>query len=192
MNKGKLIVGASNMLEVGEKTKTRLPGWHRKMSIAATLMGCLAGSVAWALDAVKGPAVLEVSGQIEVRNQGTLAVFDLKALKALPQKSFTTHTPWDQKPVSFSGPLLRDVLQRVKAKGQFVQAVALNGHRLKLPVSAALEHDVVVAVLKNGQSIPVRSKGPLFIVSHFDAQKELKHKMPVERWMRQLKAIEVE
>jgi hypothetical protein len=192
MNKGKLIVGTSNMLEIGEKTKTRLPGWRRKLSIAASLMGWLAGGTAWALDAVKGPVVLEVSGQIEVRNQGTLAVFDLKALKALPQKSFTTHTPWDQKPVSFSGPLLRDVLQRVRAKGQFVQAVALNGHRLKLSVSDALEHDVVVAVLKNGQSIPVRSKGPLFIVSHFDAQKEFQHKMPVERWMRQLKAIEVE
>lgn len=182
----------SNLLEVSEKTKTVLSTLRRKMRVLCVMSGLFAGGVVWALDAPKGPVVLQVSGLIEAHNQGKVAALDMRALQALPQKSFTTQTPWDQKPVSFSGPLLRDVLQLVKAKGQHIRAVALNDYRVKMPVSDAREHDVVVAVQMNGQAIPVRTKGPLFIVYPFDAKKELQHKTYYERSIWQLKAIEVE
>ena len=182
----------SNLLEVGEKTKTVLPNLRSKVGVLGVILAMLSGSAVWALDAPQGPVVLKVSGLIEAHNQGKVAVLDMKALQALPQKSLTTRTPWDQKPVTFSGPLLRDVLQLVKAKGQHIRAVALNDYRVKLPVSDARDHDVVVAVLMNGQAIPVRNKGPLFIVYPFDAKKELQHKTYYERSIWQLKAIEVE
>lgn len=145
-----------------------------------------------ALQPPQGPVVLQVSGQIEVRNQGAVAALDMAALKALPQQSFTTQTPWEQKPVAFSGPLLRDVLKLVKARGQQMKAVALNDYRVKLPVSDATQHPVIVALTMDGQPIPVRTKGPLFIVYNFDAKKELQHKTYYERSVWQLKAIEVE
>ena len=182
----------SNLLEVSEKTKTVQPHLCRKMGVLWLMVGLFSGSAAWALDAPKGPVVLHVSGLIEAHNHGQVAALDMRALQALPQKSFTTQTPWDQKPVSYSGPLLRDVLQLVKAKGQHIRAVALNDYRVKLPVSDARDHDVVVAVKMNGQAIPVRTKGPLFIVYPFDAKKELQHKTYYERSIWQLKAIEVE
>jgi hypothetical protein len=78
------------------------------------------------------------------------------------------------------------------AKGQHIRAVALNDYRVKLPVSDAREHDVVVAVQMNGQAIPVRTKGPLFIIYPFDSKQELQHKTYYERSIWQLKAIEVE
>ena len=181
-----------NLLEVIEKTKTVWSNLSRKIGVFFVMLGMFAGSVVWALDAPQGPVVLKVSGLIEAHNQGKLAVLDMKALQALPQKSFTTQTPWDQKPVSFSGPLLRDVLQLVRAKGQHIRDVALNDYRVKLPVADAREHDVVVALQMNGQAIPVRTKGPLFIVYPFDAKKELQQKTYYERSIWQLKAIEVE
>lgn len=150
------------------------------------------GGVASALEVPKGPVVLQVSGLIEVFNQGKVAALDMAALQALPQKSFTTHTPWDKNPTAFSGPLLRDVLQLVKARGQQVRAVALNDYRVKLPVSDAQEHDVLVALQINGQPIPVRTRGPLFIVYPFDSKKALQHKTYFERSIWQLKALEVE
>ena len=182
----------SNLLEVGEKTKTVLPNLRSKVGVLGVILAMLSGSAVWALDAPQGPVVLKVSGLIEAHNQGKVAVLDMKALQALPQKSFTTKTPWSQNPVTFSGPLLRDVLQLVKAKGQNIRAVALNDYRVKLPLSDALEQDVVVAVQMDGQAIPVRTKGPLFIVYPFDAKKELQHKTYYERSIWQLKAIEVE
>jgi hypothetical protein len=187
-----MIMCRRNLLEVSEKTKIVLPNLGRKMGVLCVMLAMFAGAAVWALDAPQGPVVLKVSGLIEAHNQGKVAALDMKALQALPQKSFTTQTPWDQKPVTFSGPLLRDVLQLVKAKGQHIRAVALNDYRVKLPQSDAREHDVVVAVQMNGQAIPVRTKGPLFIVYPFDAKKELQHKTYYERSIWQLKAIEVE
>ncbi len=182
----------SDLLEVSEKTKTVLSNMSSKMGVLGVILAMFSGSAVWALDAAQGPVVLKVSGLIEAHNQGKVAVLDMKALQDLPQKSFTTQTPWDPKPVTFSGPLLRDVLQLVKAKGQHIRAVALNDYRVKLPVSDARDHDVVVAVQMNGQAIPVRTKGPLFVVYPFDAKKELQHKTYYERSIWQLKAIEVE
>ena len=182
----------SHLLEVSEKSKKVLSNLRCKFGLLCVLLGMFTGAAAWALDAPNGPVVLKVSGLIGAHNEVKAAVLDMKALQALPQKSFTTQTPWDPKPVNFSGPLLRDVLQLVKAKGQHIRAVALNDYRVKLPVSDALEHDVVVAVQMNGQAIPVRTKGPLFIVYPFDAKKELQHKTYYERSIWQLKAIEVE
>ena len=181
-----------NLLEAGIKPENHQSGPRRSWRLIAGALVLSLGAAAWALEPPRGPVVLKVSGQIDVHNQGKLAAFDMNALQALPQKSFTTQTPWEQKPVSFSGPLLRDVLQLVKAKGQHIRAVALNDYRVKLPVSDARDHDVIVALQMNGQPIPVRTKGPLFIVYPFDAQKELQHKTYYERSVWQLKAIEVE
>jgi hypothetical protein len=139
----------SNLLEVSEKTKTVLPNRRSKMGGLGVMLAMFSGSAVWALDAPQGPVVLKVSGLIEAHNQGKVAVLDMKALQALPQKSFTTQ-------------------------------------------SDAREHDVVVAVQMNGQAIPVRTKGPLFIVYPFDAKKELQQKIYYERSIWQLKAIEVE
>lgn len=161
------------------------------MGLVSCALGWVSGA-ACALEGPKGPVVLRVSGLIEVFNQDKVAAFDMATLQALPQKSFTTHTPWDKNPTAFSGPLLRDVLQLVKARGQHVRAVALNDYRVKLPVSDAQEHDVLVALQINGQPIPVRTKGPLFIVYPFDSKKLLQHKTYFERSIWQLKAIEVE
>jgi hypothetical protein len=192
MNNGKSIMRILNLLEATEKSTKNWPILRQKIGIAVALMALWSGGAAVALEAPKGAVVLQVSGLIDAHNQGKVAALDLRALQALPQKSFTTQTPWDQKPVAFSGPLLRDVLELVKAKGQHIRAVALNDYRVKLPVSDALEHDVVVAWQMNGQAIPVRTKGPLFIVYPFDAKKELQHKTYYERSIWQLKALEVE
>ncbi len=181
-----------NLPEATEKTIKKRFLLRQKIGIAVAFLGLFVMGSTMALEAPKGPVVLQVSGLIDAHNQGKVAALDMKALQALPQKSFTTQTPWDQKPVAFSGPLLRDVLQLVKARGQHLRAVALNDYRVKLPVSDAREHDVVVALQMNGQAIPVRTKGPLFIVYPFDAKKELQHKTYYERSIWQLKAIEVE
>ena len=165
---------------------------NRCWAAALALSALLGWGPALALQAPQGSVVLQVSGLMDVRNQGTVAALDMATLKALPQQSFTTRTPWDQKPVAFSGPLLRDVLKLVKARGQQIKAVALNDYRVKLPVSDAVQHELIVALTMDGQSIPVRTKGPLFIIYNFDGKKELQHKTYYERSVWQLKAIEVE
>lgn len=145
-----------------------------------------------ALGLPKGQPVLTVQGKIGVRNQGARAVWDMAMLEALPQQTFTTLTPWENNPIRFSGPLLRDVLAAVKAKGGNIRATALNDYRIDIPMSDAEQFDVIMATRMNGQPMPVRAKGPLFIVYPFDSRPELRHSTYYERSIWQLKSLDIE
>ncbi|OGB68499.1 MAG: hypothetical protein A2486_04065 [Burkholderiales bacterium RIFOXYC12_FULL_65_23] len=139
-----------------------------------------------------GKKILTISGKIGAGQAGAKVAFDLSRLESLPQRSFTTQTPWQDKPVQFSGPLLRDVLASVKAQGSQLKAIALNDYKVSIPVSDSLRFDVVLALRINGELIPVRHKGPLFVVYPYDSDEELRNTLYYSRSIWQLKAIEVE
>jgi hypothetical protein len=162
------------------------------LSFATTLFcSALLAAPALALDAPKERPVLTVSGSIAEKNAGDKARFDMKMIEALPQHSFITSTPWYDKPVKFTGPLLSDVLAAVKASGTNISAVAINDYKISIPMSDATEHGVLVARLIDDQPIPVREKGPLFVVYPFDKSAELRTSKFYERSIWQLKALEV-
>lgn len=115
-----------------------------------------------------GPVVLTLTGRVGQANQGAQAVFDLAMLTALAQRRFSVKTPWDPRPVSFEGPLLRDVLQAADARGSRLTLVAVNDYRVEIPMEDLVHWDVVLALKMNGQAIPSRTKGPLFVVYPFD------------------------
>jgi len=113
-------------------------------------------------------------------------------LEGLPQRSFTTMTPWDKEPIEFTGPLLRDVLAAAQASGTVLKASALNDYQTSIPFEDVLKFDVVLAHKMNGKSIPVKTKGPLFIVYPFDSKPELGSAVYYQRSAWQLKSLSVE
>ncbi|WP_146115850.1 molybdopterin-dependent oxidoreductase [Malikia granosa] len=139
-----------------------------------------------------GKTVLTISGRIGAVPPGVPVAFDLARLEALPQRSFTTQTPWQDKPLQFTGPLLREVLASVKAQGSQLKAIALNDYKVSIPVSDTQRFDMLLALRVNGERIPVRSKGPLFVVYPYDSDEELRSTLYYSRSIWQLKAIEVE
>jgi hypothetical protein len=165
---------------------------HTLCLVGLTLgSGLLGGTGAWALATPKNNVVLTVAGKVEAPNQGDAAVFDMAMLQKLPQRTFSTQTPWDSKPTTFTGPLLRDVLAAAKARGSTLEATALNDYKISFPASDATDFDVVMALKINGEYIPVRTKGPLFIVYPFDDKPELKAARYYERSIWQLKSLTV-
>jgi len=159
---------------------------------AITSLGAPLAAHAQALGAPKGKVILTIGGQIGARNQGATAVFDMEALEALPQTTFTTLTPWENQPIRFTGPLLRDVLALVKAQGRQIRATALNDYRISIPVTDAERFDVIVALRMNGEPMSVRTRGPLFIVYPFDSRPELRSATYYERSIWQLKSLDIE
>ncbi len=121
-----------------------------------------------------------------------VAELDLETLKKLPQQTFTTHTPWFKEPVTFTGPLVRDVLSSAQLKGQQLVAVALDEYKAKIPASDATNFDVILAHSINGQQMSAKNKGPLFIVYPYDSKKELQTVLYYQRSVWQLKALIVE
>ena len=118
--------------------------------------------------------------------------WDMSGLKALPQRSFTTHTPWYQQPVTFTGPLVRDVLNASKVSGVTITAMALDEYKSRIPLSDVNKFDVILAHSINGEPLNPKNKGPLFIVYPFDSKKQLQSVLYYQRSVWQLKSLTVE
>lgn len=152
---------------------------------------CLAllGAVALPALAARPRPLLTVSGKTAT---GRPVELDLAALQQLPQHSFSTHTPWVPGQQKFTGPLLRDVLARVGSRASMLRAAALNDYHITIPTEDARRYDVVVAHLIDDKPIPVRERGPLFIIYPFDQLPELRTTRYYQRSIWQLKAIVLE
>lgn len=135
--------------------------------------------------------VYQSSGQ-PTRSTRLASEWDMSGLKALPQRSFTTHTPWYQQPVTFTGPLVRDVLNASKVSGVTITAMALDEYKSRIPLSDVNKFDVILAHSINGEPLNPKNKGPLFIVYPFDSKKQLQSVLYYQRSVWQLKSLTVE
>lgn len=159
--------------------------------MAASAALVLVAPGAQALERPKGRVILTVSGRIGIRNAEKTAEFDMDMLAALPQHTFSTKTPWYPEAHQFTGPLLRDVLAAVGAQGKNLRAIALNDYKVDLPVGDALKFNLVLARLMDDKPMPVRDKGPLFLIYPFDADETLRNERYYSRSAWQLKALDV-
>jgi hypothetical protein len=130
-------------------------------------------ALASGLPTPQGKPILTVSGRIDVRNDGDVARFDRPMLEALGTQGFVTSTPWYKGPTRFDGVPMRTLLRAVKASGECVVAIALNDYTTEIPVADFERYDVLLALKRDGEYMPVRDKGPLFIVYPFDSSPEL-------------------
>ena len=144
------------------------------------------------LEKPAGKVVLTISGQISNKNHDNDAIFDMSMLGKLPQHTIATHTPWLPGVSHFTGPYLEDVLALVGAKGKMLKAIALNDYKTDIPLEDVSRFNVVLALLLNGKPMPVRDKGPLFIVYPYDSQPELRSELYYSRSAWQLKSLQVE
>lgn len=122
-----------------------------------------------------GKVILTVSGQIKATNQGDIAEFDMPMLEKLGVTSFTTKTPWYSDPVTFEGVPMARLLEHLGASGEKLVAQALNDYTTEIPLADFKTYNTILAIKRDGAYMPVRDKGPLFIVYPYDSDKELQH-----------------
>jgi hypothetical protein len=118
--------------------------------------------------------ILTISGKISITNDGDTAKFDRPMLEALGMQKFTTHTKWDNDPVTFEGPLMVELMKAVGASGETAQAVALNDYHTDIPIADFALYKPILALKRDGVYMSVREKGPLFVVYNYDSDPELK------------------
>jgi len=123
----------------------------------------------------QGKVVLTISGKIGNTNDGDKAEFDMPMIESLGIDSFKTKTPWYKDPVTFSGVPMAKLLQYVGATGTSVTVTALNDYATDIPIDDFKTHPVLLATKRDGAYMPVRDKGPLFIVYNYDSNAELQH-----------------
>jgi Uncharacterized protein conserved in bacteria len=151
-----------------------------KQSIFSALFGFLA------MVAVAGPAaadplpaptekpILTISGKIGTTNKNGEAQFDRPMLEALGLVTVETSTPWYNGPVKFEGVSLDKLMKLVGASGERAVVVALNDYSSEIPIADFAKYNVILALKRNGEYMPVKDKGPLFVIYPFDSMPELK------------------
>tara|TARA_R110000751_G_scaffold81794_1_gene164917 strand:+ start:116 stop:691 length:576 start_codon:yes stop_codon:yes gene_type:complete len=157
--------------------------WREVFTVKALLMGwiVLVSSIPLAgfaetvddLEEPSGPIILTVSGNVGLTNVGSEAQFDRAMLEALPQHEFDTSTPWTEASNHYGGPLMRDLLARLNVESETVHVAALNGYEAEIPVSDFEEYDVILALEKDEEAIPIREYGPLWVLYPFDQDEAL-------------------
>ena len=158
--------------------------------LGASLLVSIAAEAA-GLAAPSGEVILTVSGRIASTNAGATATYDLAMLDALPKRATTTETPWTKGVVTFEGPLGAALLDQVGAEGTTLKIVALNDYAVEVPVEDFRKWPVILATHKDGKTMPVRDKGPIFVIYPFDLDRSLYNEKIFSRSAWQVKSIEV-
>lgn len=163
------------------------------LSLSLVLLASLA-QISYSADttAMQDKAVLTVTGAIKNTNHEDYFAFSMAMLEQLPQYSFTTATPWYPEAHKFSGPLLRDILARVRADGTQLTAIALNDYKVTIPLADSTDFNMIVALFRDDEKMPIRDKGPLFILYPFDNDSETQSQVYYDRSIWQLKALHIE
>ena len=117
--------------------------------------------------------MLTVSGKISSPSDEGVQ-FDRDALEALGMVTIETTTPWYKGVVKFEGVPLHKLMQSVGATGERLVAIALNDYSSELPIEDFAKYNVILALKRDGEYMPVRDKGPLFIIYPYDATPELR------------------
>ncbi len=148
-----------------------------RRAFGGMLLSCASLASARAADALAKPTekpILSIAGKIERTNEGGSAIFDRAMLEQLGPDGFQTSTPWYAGSVRFDGLRMARLMQAVGATGSIVTAVALNDYTTDIPISDFEQYGVILAIKRDGAYMPVRDKGPLFIIYPFDSASELK------------------
>jgi hypothetical protein len=140
----------------------------------------------------KGEVILEIAGKIGNSNNGGVATFDREMLETLGLETVKTATPWHTGEVRFEGVPLKKLLANVGASGTTVKAVALNDYVTTIPIEDFEKHGTILALKRDGQYMPVRDKGPLFIIYPYDSDPNLRSQMYYARSAWQVKRLEVQ
>jgi hypothetical protein len=130
-----------------------------------------------------GMTVLTVSGLIGKTNRGpfdpkrdsllalqkadfkTAFAFDRETLLSLPQGTVTVTTNEFEKPATFSGPLLKEVLGYLEAAQVRTTFVALNGYTGWLDPDDIKVSDWILALEADGKPLGLGQQGPLWMLN---------------------------
>ena len=132
--------------------------------------------------------VLEVTGGQVPNETYTLSVQDLRDIAV---QDIVTSTIWTKGVHEFSGVPLQSLLQHLEVTGTTIEAIALNDYSVAIPVSDAEAGGPIVAFAIDGQPIPRREKGPLWIIYPFDQSPEFRTETIYSRSIWQLNRLNI-
>ncbi len=131
--------------------------------------------------------ILEITGLI---TDGSVTL-DRNAVHDFPLTTIETSTVVTDGIHSFTGVLMRDLLELLQSTGETVTAIALNEYAVDIPITDFYDYDVVVAYKMDGETLTRDDKGPLWIVYPRDDHQALQDIRFDYRWVWQLYRLDI-
>jgi hypothetical protein len=143
------------------------------------------------LPPLSGPVILTVTGDMS-RVEGGKMEFDLAMLQALDASRFSTSSIWTDGVHEYTGVSLRRLADYLGiAEGATLKCAAINDYVIDVPISDAVADGPMIAYAMDGAPMPVRDKGPLWLLYPFDSHADYQSEVIYTRSIWQLDRIEV-
>ena len=138
-----------------------------------------------------GTVLLKVSGDISKTNVGDEAHFDLAMLKAMEAETVETTTIWTEGPQTFTGVTLGTLMAEVGVEEGSIAATAINDYSVEIPFDDASNGTAIIAYMRNGETMSVRDKGPLWVIYNYDSDASVQAEVYYSRSIWQLNRLEI-
>jgi len=153
----------------------------------------IARSIVLILSVILVPFAVQADGlTLSISDRlGRAQDYALADMDAYPQIVFETATIWTDGIVQFSGVPLAELLDESGIDGGTLRLTALNAYSIDFPVAEIGEEFPIVATRLNGETMPVRDKGPFWLVYPYDSDPAFQTETIYARSIWQLHSIEV-
>lgn len=132
--------------------------------------------------------VLQVDGAIHPPAPRGLT---LSQIDAIGRVGLVTRTPWTVGLQNFGGLPMHRLLDALGAQGQTLRAEALNDYAVSMPISEIVAAEAFLATRLNDAPIPVRQRGPFWVVFPWSQRPELDNATIRHRSIWQLTRIRI-
>lgn len=150
--------------------------------ILLAMMLFVATLPAWAADDQK----------VTVVSVGKSVEYTLDELESLGSSELETSTTWTDGAQRFQGVLLSRIAEEFGVTAGKVVVRAINDYEAVIEVAEILKYPVLLATRQNGERMPVRDKGPAWIVYPRDQYSELAGEEHNYKWVWQVMSIRFE
>ena len=128
--------------------------------------------------ALAAPGQAQAMLAIQGRRPPSLLMLDRAVLDAGDRETLVTHTPWTGGERRFEGLPLRRLLpdaalRAASPEAAALEAEALDGYRIGLPMADVLHNGLFLAWRHEGQLMPVRARGPFWLLYPWSSRPEL-------------------
>ncbi|OIQ27172.1 MAG: oxidoreductase [Alphaproteobacteria bacterium MedPE-SWcel] len=138
------------------------------------------------------PAIAsEADVVLTLRNGDDVQEFSIDQLRAIEEREVNTTTIWSDGVQEFVGVSLDVLMAHVGVSEGVLEAAAVNDYAVEIPMSDARKGGPMIAYMRNGKTMSLRDKGPLWLVYPYDSGAEFRTEEIYSRSIWQLNRISV-
>ncbi|MCG7623379.1 MULTISPECIES: oxidoreductase [unclassified Epibacterium] len=117
--------------------------------------------------------------------------FSIADLRAVGERKIETTTIWSDGLQEFVGVPLDRLMAHVGVDSGTLEAAAVNDYAVEIPMSDVRPGGPIIAYLRNGETMSLRDKGPLWVIYPYDDGAEFRTEEVFSRSIWQLNRITV-